>query len=105
DVLVELSLPPLQGQDPIVRRVTALPLSPSGGIRLQRLAGQPGPDLLALVGSANGSVTIYDAFQGQVVAQLPVTPVPGDNGDYPFAVAQLPGDPADPSRARFAVSI
>ncbi len=84
DVLVELSLPPVLGQDPIVRRVTPMPLSPSGAIRLARPAGQPGPDLLAIAGSVNDSLTLFDTASGQVAAQVPVP------GDYPFQLVQLP---------------
>ena len=104
DVMVELLLPPLQGQDPIIRRVTTLPLSPSGALRLRRPAGQSGPDLIAVAGSNNSTISIYDSFQGQVVALLPASVVPGVTGDYPFALAQLDSSP-DQARARFAVTI
>jgi hypothetical protein len=96
DVLVEILLPSLPGQVPVLRRAVSLPVSPSGAIRLARPPGQTGPDLLALVSSLNGAVAIYDAGVGQVVSQV------NGLGDYPFEIVQLPpsGD-----RARLAVTV
>jgi hypothetical protein len=103
DVLVEIELPPQPGQDPFVRRATPLPLSPSGALLIERPKGQTGPDLIAIVGSANSQVSIYDAGAGQVVAQV------NGLGDFPFAIAQLldpaTGGPAGGDRARLVTSV
>lgn len=96
DVLVEIALPTQPGQDPLVRRAVALPVSPSHAIRLKRPAGHPGSDLLAITGSANGTISIYDAAAGEVVGQV------NGLGDYPFQIAQV-ADPGD--RARLVATV
>ena len=104
DVLIEIELPAVASGDPVVRRVTPLPLKPSGAIRLERPAAIPGSDLIAVAGSGNSTVSIYDAFQGQVVAQINIADTINAAADYPFALAQLPVKPAD-TTARFVASI
>ena len=96
DVLVEIAMPRFPGQDPIVTRTVSLPVAPSNAIRLKRPAGHPGADLIAVAGSLNGTLSIYDAGAGEVVAQV------NGLGDYPFQLTQLT-DPGD--RARLVATV
>jgi hypothetical protein len=104
DVLVEIELPKVVADDPVARRITPLPLQPAGAIRLQRPAAIPGPDLIAVAGSGNSSISIYSAGAEDVVAQLNISQSINAAADFPFALAQLPVQPAD-TTARFVVSI
>ncbi|MFL5426172.1 MAG: hypothetical protein ACJ783_14145 [Myxococcales bacterium] len=102
DLIGEIVIPSDPALSPIVRRTTSLSPFPSQMHRLQRPAGSPGPDLLAIttgtltIGQTTPSMlTIFDPAQGRVVGQVE------NLGDTPFAIAQLPPQDTDTSAKLF----
>ncbi|MFL5421044.1 MAG: hypothetical protein ACJ79Y_09795 [Myxococcales bacterium] len=102
DLIGESVIPSDPALSPIVRRTTSLSPFPSQMHRLQRPAGSPGPDLLAIttgtltIGQTTPSMlTIFDPAQGRVVGQVE------NLGDTPFAIAQLPPQDTDTSAKLF----
>jgi DNA-binding beta-propeller fold protein YncE len=100
DLLAEYDLPSDPRQPLLLRRAAPMPISPAQILILKRPAsfGQSLPDLVLVSSEANGSVAIYDATAGQVVAQVERL------GTAPFAMVQL-ADSADGTKAQVALSI
>jgi hypothetical protein len=105
DLVAEIVVPSDPAFSPTVRRTTSVGPFPSQIHLLERPAGSPGADLLAVtsgtltIGNTTPSVVaIYDAAQGRVVGQVERL------GDTPFAMAQLPPTAGDTS-AKLFVSV
>ena len=100
DLLAEFELPSDPRRPLALRRATPMPISPAQILLLKRPAslGQSLPDLLLVSAESSGSVAIYDATAGQVVAQVERL------GSAPFAMVQL-ADSADGTKAQVALSV
>ena len=105
DLVAEIVVPSDPALSPSVRRTTSVGPFPSQIHRLERPAGSPGPDLLAVtsgtltIGNTTPAiVAIFDPAQGRVVGQVERL------GDTPFAMAQLPPARGDTS-AKLFVSV
>ena len=105
DTVVRIGLPASPAFLPVVEAVVPISSQPSLVMRLQRPAGNTGPDLLAVTAVATyetstiaGKLLIVDGLRGRVVGQV-------DNlGDTPFAMAQFPALARDTS-AKLAITM